>query len=70
MRDFKSVIKELKVYLADGKEFKVLDKDVADALNISQAKFATIKKRNSMPYDSLLLYCKTKNICPIELFFE
>ena len=70
MRDFKSVIKEIKVYLADGKEFKVLDKDVADALNISQAKFATIKKRNSMPYDSLLLYCKNKNISPIELFFE
>ena len=70
MRDFKSVILELKIYLADGKEVKILDKEVADALSIPQAKFATIKKRNAMPYESLLNYCRHKNISPIELFFE
>ena len=70
MRDFKNVILELKMYLADGKETKVLDKDIADALCIAPSRFATIKRRNAMPYKSLLLYCKNEDICPIELFFE
>ena len=70
MRDFKSVILELKIHLAKTKSRKVLDKDVADALNISQSKFATIKKRDAMPYKTLLLYCKEEGISPLKLFFK
>ena len=69
MRDFKTIIEELKLYLGDTKEMKILDKDVAEALEISQSRFATIKKRNTIPYESLLIYCKKEDICPIELFF-
>lgn len=70
MRDFHAVIKELKVYLADKREVKVLDKDVAIALEISQANFATIKRRNSTPYENILKFCQKEELCCSEIFFE
>ncbi len=70
MRDFHGVIKELKMYLADGKSIKILDKDVANELGITQAQFATIKSRNSTPYTNILEFCKREDICCIELFFD
>ncbi|WP_373034780.1 hypothetical protein [Sulfurimonas sp.] len=70
MRDFHGVIKEIKLYLAVGKSKKVLDKDVADALGLSQANFATIKRRNSTPYRNILEFCKEENLCCSEIFFE
>jgi hypothetical protein len=70
MRDFHAVVKELKLYLLNNKEIKVLDKDVADALELSQANFATLKRRNSMPYANLLMFCKKEKLCCSELFFR
>jgi len=70
MRDFHGVIKEIKLYLAVGKKKKILDKDVADALQISQANFATIKRRNSTPYKNILEFCKEEELCCSEIFFE
>jgi len=70
MRDFKTIIKELKSRLADGKEIKVLDKDVAILLRMSQARFATIKKRNVTPYEDLLLLCEREGFSCSEIFFS
>lgn len=70
MRDFKEVIKELKFYLSNQQDIKVLDKDVANALSMSQANFATLKRRNSMPYESILKFCKKEELCCSELFFS
>jgi len=70
MRDFKKIIEELKLYLADGKKIKVLDKDVANLLEINQAKFATIKKRNVTPYENILKFCKREKLCCHEIFFD
>jgi anthranilate/para-aminobenzoate synthase component I len=70
MKDFHGVIQKLKRYLAKGKNVKVLDKEVANALEISQAKFATIKKRNSTPYESILKFCKKEELCCSEIFFD
>ncbi len=70
MRDFKILIETIKVYLADGKKIKVYDKDVAIALDISPARFATIKRRNSTPYACLIQFCKKENLCSNELFFD
>ena len=70
MRDFKALIDKLKLYLADGKKRKVYDKDVAIALDISPARFATIKRRNSTPYESLILFCKKEKLCSNDIFFE
>ncbi|MEA2091873.1 MAG: hypothetical protein U9O83_05870 [Campylobacterota bacterium] len=70
MRDFHGVIRELKLYLSSNRNKKVLDKDVADALKMSQANFATVKRRNSTPYKNILEFCKKEQLCCSEIFFE
>ena len=70
MRDFEAIIKELKSYLADGRSVKVLDKDVAKALGVTQAQFATIKSRNSTPYANILEFCKREELWCSEIFFD
>ena len=70
MRDFKNIIIELKIYLLKYKNRKILDKVVAEALEISQANFATIKKRNSIPYKSLLEFCQKESLSANKLFFK
>ena len=69
MRDFHAILKELKLYLADSKNIKVYDKDVATALGISQMNFATIKRRNTTPYANILKFCQKEGICCSDLFF-
>ena len=49
---------------------KVFDKDVADALGIPQPTFATMKKRNSIPYAEILEFCALKKISVNWLFFD
>ena len=70
MNDFKEIIKVLKEYLSDRTKSKVLDKDVALLLEINQARFATIKKRNVTPFEDILLFCKRENINVNTIFFE
>ncbi len=70
MRDFEAIVRELKLYLIPNKNKKVLDKDVADILNMSQANFATIKRRNTTPYKNVLEFCKKEEICCNKIFFE
>ena len=70
MRDFKAILKKLKFYLADSKKTKVYDKDVATVLDISQVNFATIKKRNTTPYEKILRFCKKEGLCCSEIFFD
>jgi len=70
MRDFRTIIEKLKVHLADGKSAKILDKDVATLLEMNQARFATIKKRNVTPYEDILLYCEKKNLNANTIFFD
>ncbi|MFV0481660.1 MAG: S24 family peptidase [Campylobacteraceae bacterium] len=41
---------------------KVLDKDVANALNINQATFATLKNRNKLPLEEVLNFCAKRKI--------
>ena len=70
MRDFRAIIKELKLYLAKNKSTKVYDKDVANALGITQVNFATIKRRNSIPYENIIRFCKKENLCCSEIFYD
>ena len=70
MRNFHSIIAQLKHYMSVNKDGKVLDKDVAKALGMSQANFATIKRRNSTPYENILTFCKREELCCSEIFFE
>jgi len=67
----KEIIEKLKDVLSDmdfGK--KIFDKDVADILNIPQSTFATMKKRNSIPYKEILEFCAVKKISVNWLFFD
>jgi len=71
MRDFRQIIVVLKErLLATSAKERIYDKDVAALLNISQSRFATIKKRNTIPFVELLHYCQKENICCSEIFFE
>ena len=65
------IIEKLKDVLSESKiGTKVFDKDVASALNIPQATFATMKKRNSIPYEEILEFCALKKISVNWLFFD
>lgn len=57
------IIEKLKDVLSmDGKDGKVFDKDVADALTLSQANFATMKNRGKIPFQNILDFCARKKI--------
>ncbi|RRS32191.1 MAG: phage repressor protein [Epsilonproteobacteria bacterium (ex Lamellibrachia satsuma)] len=65
------IIEKLKDVISEAKiGGKVFDKDVANALNIPQATFATMKKRNSIPYEEILEFCALKKISVNWLFFD
>ncbi len=49
---------------------KVFDKHVAEALGIPQGTFASMKKRNSIPYAEILEFCALKKISVNWLFFD
>ncbi len=71
MYDLKNVIAKLKEIISEEtKAKKVFDKDVADALAIPQATFATMKKRNSIPFKEILEFCATKRLSINWLFFD
>lgn len=63
MNDFIEIVEEIKSVIS--KDFsgkKIFDKDVADILGISQMNFATMKKRNKIPFNELLDFCAKKSI--------
>jgi DNA-binding Xre family transcriptional regulator len=63
MNSFTSIVEEIKSIIStEYKSKKVFDKDVADVLGISQMNFATMKKRNKIPFENLLDFCAKKSI--------
>ena len=71
MYDLKNVIAKIKQIIADERDVKkVFDKDVANALMIPQTTFATMKKRNSIPFKEILEYCANKKLSINWLFFD
>jgi phage repressor protein C with HTH and peptisase S24 domain len=63
MNTFVEIVEEIKSIVSS--EFnakKIFDKDVADILGISQMNFATMKKRNKIPFTELLDFCAKKSI--------
>ena len=70
MKDFHAILKGLKLYMSNGTKVKIYDKDVAEALGITQMNFATIKKRNTIPYENILIFCKKEGISCSGVFFD
>jgi len=69
--ELRFVIEKLKDIISEGEEgVKVFDKDVASALAIPQATFATMKKRNSIPYKEIMEFCAMKKLSINWLFFD
>lgn len=63
MKNFLDIVEEIKNIISSelhGK--KIFDKDVADTLGINQINFASMKKRNKIPFDKLLDFCALKSI--------
>ncbi len=63
MNTFTEIVEEIKsIVSADFSAKKIFDKDVADILGITQMNFATMKKRNKIPFTELLDFCAKKSI--------
>ena len=63
MNTFTEIVEEIKsIVSADFTSKKIFDKDVADILGITQMNFATMKKRNKIPFTELLDFCAKKSL--------
>jgi len=63
MNSFLDIVEEIKSIISDEiAPKKVFDKDVAATLGISQMNFATMKKRNKIPFNELLDFCAKRSI--------
>ena len=63
MIDFHEVMERVKQVLSNQilKE-KILDRDIANSLNLDPQYFAVIKRRKKIPYESLAHFCKQHHI--------
>jgi len=58
MKSFNDIVEQIKdVVSEDFPGKKIFDKDIAGLLGISQMNFATMKKRDKIPYEELLEFC-------------
>ncbi len=63
MIDFVEVMQRMKsILLPQSTSKKVLDKDVAIALELDPLYYAVMKKRKKIPYESLAYFCKKEKI--------
>jgi len=69
--DFKIILPKLKdVISKELGDKRVYDKDVADALDINQLTFATMKNRGKIPYQEILEFCAKRKISINWLFYD
>jgi len=63
MKSFYEIVEEIKdIVSIDLPNQKIFDKDIANLLGISQMNFATMKKRDRIPFQELLDFCAKKAI--------
>ncbi len=63
MIDFLDVMQRVKtILLQEKKKEKILDRDIASALDLDPQYFAVIKRRKKIPYEKLAFFCKEKKI--------
>ncbi len=63
MIDFYDVIQRIKTVLSSqSKKEKILDKDIAFALNLDPQYYAVIKKRQKIPYESIAYFSRTHKL--------
>jgi len=63
MFNINEIIEKLRdVLSSEKKDGKVFDKEIARALDLTSVNFATMKKRNSVPFSNILDFCAVKKI--------
>jgi len=63
MFNISEIIEKLRDVLSSEKDNgKIFDKDIANALELTSVNFATMKKRNSVPFSNILDFCALKKI--------
>lgn len=70
MKSFNDIVEQIKdVVSEDFPGKKIFDKDIAGLLGITQMNFATMKKRDKIPYEELLEFCARRSIAINWLLF-
>jgi SOS-response transcriptional repressor LexA len=63
MLNINEIIEKLRdVLSSQGEKKRIFDKDIANALDLTTVNFATMKKRNSVPFSNILDFCALKKI--------
>ena len=70
MNNFQTIIAKLKTILLQIHHTKIHDKDVAIALGITPSTFASMKRRNTIPYRAILDFCARHHINANALLFS
>ncbi len=72
MNEFKTIITKLKNIIKQQLQTdkKVLDKDVAAALNIKPTTLASYKRRDKPPYQAILTYCHDNRLDVRKVLFS
>ena len=76
MNEFKTILTKLKHIISQQHknlvqtDKKVLDKQVAQALNIKPATLASYKRRDTLPYKAILTYCRNNQLNVCKLLFN
>ncbi len=72
MNEFKTILTKLKYIISQQLQTdkKVLDKDVATALNIKPTTLASHKSRNKPPYQAILTYCHDNRLDVRKILFD
>lgn len=61
--EFENVMQRVKaIIMLHSHKKKILDKDIAEALELSAPYFAVIKKRDKIPYEAIAYFCKKYHI--------
>ena len=72
MNEFQTILTKLKEIIIQQLQTdkKVLDKDIATALNIKPATLASYKRRDKPPYQAILTYCHENRLDVRKVLFD
>ncbi len=70
MNDFKTILTTLKQIISPQSNKKILDKDIATALNIKPTTLASYKRRDKPPYKAILCYCHENRLDVRKILFD
>jgi len=72
MNEFKTILIKLKHIISQQLQTdkKVLDKDVAQALNIKPSALTSYKSRDTLPYKAILTYCHNNRLDVRKILFN